>query len=163
MSAWWVPFLYLSASDAAFSKKPGLCLALLLFLLPVSPTGISTEAPPCKCGQSSNSRFSQPTLLSRFTNLEIWPEASTKIHLFCFLPSAVVLRYPAGRGLNEALLASRAILEQFRVCWVLVKDLLDIRYVGDGELVAHSEEKLIYFDVRHLFQQPLGILCFLNK
>lgn len=82
---------------------------------------------------------------------------------FVFLPSAVVLRYPAGRGLNEALLASRAILEQFRVCWVLVKDLLDIRYVGDGELVAHSEGKLIYFDVRHLFQQPLGISCFLSK
>lgn len=107
--------------------------------------------------QSSNSPFSQPTLLFRFTDLEIWPEVSTKIRLFWFLAFAVVLRYPTGKGLNEALLASRAILEQIRVCWVLVKDPLDVRYVGDGGLAAHSEGKLIYFGVCHLFQQPLGI------
>lgn len=71
----------------------------------------------------------------------------------------MVLRYPAGKRLNEALLASRAILEQIRVCWVLVKDLLDIRCVGDGWLVAHGEGKLIYFCVCHLVQQALGISC----
>lgn len=118
MSAWWVPFLYLSASDAAFSRKPGLCLALLLFLLPVSPTGISTEAPPCKCGQSSNSRFRQPTLLSRFTNLEIWPEASTKIHLFCFFyhPPWCCVTPPAGAWM--------------RLCWPAEPFWSNLGFVG---------------------------------
>lgn len=94
-----------------------LCLLLLLLLV---------------SGQSSNSHPSQPTLLSHFTDSGIWPEASTKIHLFWFLPLAVALCYPAGKRLNEALLASRAILEWIRVWWVLVQGLLGIRCVGDG-------------------------------
>lgn len=116
MPAWWV-----------------LCFTSELLVLPSAGSqALPPPPPPPVSGQSSNSHPSQPTLLSHFTDSGIWPEASTKIHLFWFLPLAVALCYPAGKRLNEALLASRAILEQIRVWWVLVQGLLGIRCVGDG-------------------------------